>query len=178
MGLGRSVAACSHGGCTVSTRRCAPREARVSCDQRLRRVDLLARRRTTDSFGPQLRPIGDGLGLLPWSNGVHYDSEEQRRPLFQSLIADGTLPAGCATDDGAGFSTAAPRWSGLRRRDGAGAYFVERGPTAPPSRPNSGHPPALGWRRPGCWRSAAGKKLRARPASRPAPDLVVGAGSL
>ena len=39
---------------------------------------------TTDSFGPTLRPITNGLGLLPYSNGVHYDSEAQRRPLFQS----------------------------------------------------------------------------------------------
>ncbi|WP_278257103.1 Type 1 glutamine amidotransferase-like domain-containing protein [Nocardioides convexus] len=38
---------------------------------------------TTDSFGPDLRPVTNGLGLVPWSNGVHYDSEEQRRPLFQ-----------------------------------------------------------------------------------------------
>jgi peptidase E len=58
---------------------------------------------TTDSFGPKLRPVTDGLGWLPYSNGVHYDSEEQRRPLFQRLIADGTLPGGYATDDGVGL---------------------------------------------------------------------------
>jgi peptidase E len=58
---------------------------------------------TTDSFGPQLRAVTNGLALLPWSNGVHYDSEPGRRPLFQSLVADGTLPAGYATDDGAGL---------------------------------------------------------------------------
>lgn len=58
---------------------------------------------TTDSFGPDLRAITDGLALLPYSNGVHYDSEAQRRPLFQRLIAEGTLPAGYATDDGAGL---------------------------------------------------------------------------
>ena len=29
---------------------------------------------TTDSFGPQLRPVTNGLGFLPWSNGVHYDN--------------------------------------------------------------------------------------------------------
>jgi peptidase E len=57
---------------------------------------------TTDSFGPQLRPVTNGLGFVPYSNAVHYDSEEQRRPLFQSLIAAGTLPAGFATDDGTG----------------------------------------------------------------------------
>src|SRR5215467_11945183 len=58
---------------------------------------------TTDSFGPDLRPITNGLGFLPYSNGVHYDSEEQRRPLFQRLIAGGTLPGGYATDDGTGL---------------------------------------------------------------------------
>ncbi|GGL90269.1 peptidase E [Nakamurella endophytica] len=59
---------------------------------------------TTDSFGPTLRPVTDGLGWLPHSNGVHYDSEPQRRPLFQGLIADGTLPDGYATDDGVGLT--------------------------------------------------------------------------
>ena len=58
---------------------------------------------TTDSFGPDLRPVTNGLALLPYSNGVHYDSEPQRRPLFQKLIADGTLPDGYATDDGVGL---------------------------------------------------------------------------
>jgi hypothetical protein len=42
-----------------------------------------------------------------YSNGVHYDSEPQRRPLFQRLIADGALPAGYVTDDGAVYSTVA-----------------------------------------------------------------------
>ena len=37
---------------------------------------------TTDSYGPDLRPVTNGLGLIPTSNGVHYDSEEQRRPLY------------------------------------------------------------------------------------------------
>jgi peptidase E len=57
----------------------------------------------TDSYGPQLRPITDGLGLLPYGNGVHYDSEEQRRPLVQSLVADGTLPTTYCTDDRVGI---------------------------------------------------------------------------
>jgi peptidase E len=58
---------------------------------------------TTDSFGPDLRPVTNGLAFLPFSNGVHYDSEEQRRPLFQRLVAEGTLPGGFATDDGTGL---------------------------------------------------------------------------
>ena len=58
---------------------------------------------TTDSFGPTLRPVTNGLAFLPFSNGVHYNSEEQRRPLYHSLVQDGTLPDGYATDDGVGL---------------------------------------------------------------------------
>jgi peptidase E len=83
---------------------------------------------TTDSFGPELRPITNGLGLVPFSNGVHYDSEEQRRPLYQSLIADETLPAGYATDDGVGVLYRGTEFvEAVTEEDGKGAYFVERG---------------------------------------------------
>jgi peptidase E len=58
---------------------------------------------STDSYGLELRGFTDGLGWLPYSNGVHYDGEEQRRPKMHQLIADGTLPDGYATDDGAGL---------------------------------------------------------------------------
>ena len=54
----------------------------------------------TDSFGPQLRPINNGLGFLSGSHCPHYDSERGRRPAFQKLIARGDLPAGIAADDG------------------------------------------------------------------------------
>src|SRR6478609_9949438 len=82
---------------------------------------------TTDSFGPDLRPITDGLALVPFSNGVHYDSEPQRRPLFQRLIADGTLPPGYATDDGAGVLYRGTDFvEAVTERDGAAAYFVDR----------------------------------------------------
>jgi len=53
----------------------------------------------TDSFGKQLTPVTDALGFLPYGNGVHYDSEEQRRPLLHELVASGTLPDSYATDD-------------------------------------------------------------------------------
>ncbi|AEV88559.1 peptidase [Actinoplanes sp. SE50] len=58
---------------------------------------------TTDSFGLRLRAFTDGLGWLPYSNGVHYDAEGERRPKMHELIADGTLPDGFATDEGAGL---------------------------------------------------------------------------
>ena len=82
---------------------------------------------TTDSFGPDLRTVTNGLALVPFSNGVHYDSEVQRRPLYHRLIADGTLPAGYATDDGAGILYRGTEVAGAYAEDGdAGAYFVER----------------------------------------------------
>jgi peptidase E len=58
---------------------------------------------TTDSFGPQLRPWTDGLGLVAGSTCPHYDSEERRRPLYQRLVADGALDPGYGTDDGVGL---------------------------------------------------------------------------
>jgi peptidase E len=80
---------------------------------------------TTDSFGPQLRPV-DALGFLPVSNGVHYDSEPQRRPLFQELVRSGQLPDGYATDDGAGLLyRGTERVEALVEVDGAGADSVE-----------------------------------------------------
>jgi peptidase E len=58
---------------------------------------------STDSYGYELRAFTDGLSWLPYSNGVHYDAEDQRRPKMHELIGDGTLPDGYATDDGAGL---------------------------------------------------------------------------
>ena len=57
----------------------------------------------TDSFGPQLRPVTNGLALLPYGNGVHYDSEPRRRPAIHALVADRVLPLTHCTDDGAGL---------------------------------------------------------------------------
>ncbi len=84
---------------------------------------------TTDSFGPDLRPVTNGLGLVPFSNGVHYDSEEQRRPAFQSLIGDGTLPAGYATEDGTGVLYHGTRFvEALTETKDRAAYYVSRDP--------------------------------------------------
>jgi peptidase E len=57
----------------------------------------------TDSFGPELRPVTGGLGLLPYGNGVHYDSDPGRRPLIHRLVADGTFATAHCTDDGVGL---------------------------------------------------------------------------
>jgi peptidase E len=56
---------------------------------------------TTDSFGPTLRTLDGGLGILEGSVSPHYHGEAQRRPLYLRLVADGTLPPGYAIDDGA-----------------------------------------------------------------------------
>lgn len=82
---------------------------------------------TTDSFGPELRAVTDGLAFLPYGNGVHYDTELRRRPLVQQLVADGTLPETHCTDDGVGLvyhgTTLA---EAVTERPGTGAYVVTR----------------------------------------------------
>ena len=56
----------------------------------------------TDSFVlDELAPLHDGLGLLPGSACPHYDGEEQRRPVFTTLVGAGELADGWAADDGA-----------------------------------------------------------------------------
>jgi peptidase E len=58
----------------------------------------------TDSFGPALEAVTDALALLPYGNGVHYDSEVQRRPLLHDLVRRGVLPpVAFATDDHVGI---------------------------------------------------------------------------
>lgn len=81
----------------------------------------------TDSFGPTLRPITNGLGLLPYGNGVHYDGEAQRRPLLHRLVAEQTLPLSYATDDGVGLVyKGTTLFEAVTERPGAQAYRVER----------------------------------------------------
>jgi len=83
---------------------------------------------TTDSFGPQLRPVTNGLGWLPYANGVHYDSEPQRRPLIQALVAEGRLPTAYATDDGVGLVYRDTHMTeAVADTDGKFAYLVEPG---------------------------------------------------
>ena len=53
----------------------------------------------TDSFGPQLEGMRDGLGFLPGSACPHYDGEELRRPVYTRLVREG-FPPGIALDDG------------------------------------------------------------------------------
>jgi dipeptidase E len=79
----------------------------------------------TDSFGPQLRELGDGLGFLPGSFCPHYDGEAERRPTYTRLVAEGVLAPGYAADDDAAllFDGTALR-EALSARPEAGAYRV------------------------------------------------------
>ena len=81
---------------------------------------------TTDSFGPELRAVTDSLGFVPYANGVHYDSEDQRRPLLHRLVGEATLPAAYATDDGAGLLYRGTEYvEAVAEKADAAAYFVE-----------------------------------------------------
>ncbi|MFC7865508.1 Type 1 glutamine amidotransferase-like domain-containing protein [Streptomyces murinus] len=81
----------------------------------------------TDSFGPELRPVTDALGLLPYGNGVHYDSDPGRRPLIHRLVADGTLPTAHCTDDGVGLVYRGTELvEAVAELPGKGAYVVRR----------------------------------------------------
>lgn len=54
---------------------------------------------TTDSYGPTLQALSEGLGMVKGSFCPHYDSGQQRRPLFHAALLDGALPDGYAAWD-------------------------------------------------------------------------------
>jgi peptidase E len=82
---------------------------------------------TTDSFGPDLRAVTNGLALLPYGNGVHYDSEARRRPLVHRLVAEEVLPLTYCTDDGVGLVYRGTEVvEAVTERRGAAAYVVRR----------------------------------------------------
>ncbi|MDQ3733094.1 MAG: peptidase E [Actinomycetota bacterium] len=81
---------------------------------------------TTDSFGPELRAVTNGLAFLPYGNGVHYDSEVARRPLVHKLVGDRVLPRTYCTDDGVGLLYRGQQFAGaFAETAGKGAYVVE-----------------------------------------------------
>jgi peptidase E len=79
----------------------------------------------TDSFGPQLEGMRDGLGFLAGSACPHYDGEGERRPVYTRLVRDEGFPRGLAADD-----CVALRFDGtelaevVSSRDGSRAYRV------------------------------------------------------
>ncbi|MEU9885417.1 peptidase E [Sphaerisporangium sp. NPDC051017] len=82
----------------------------------------------TDSFGPVLRPWAEGLALLPYSCGVHYNSDPQRRALLHESIASGELPTGYAADEGVALHYVQGEFIQAVTIDPKGyAYKIERG---------------------------------------------------
>jgi len=80
---------------------------------------------TTDSFGLELRPFTGGLALVAGSYCPHYSAEPARRPAYQALVADGTLAAGIACDDGAAAHFADDTLEGMvADRPGVTGYLV------------------------------------------------------
>lgn len=84
----------------------------------------------TDSFGPQLAPLHDGLGFLAGSACPHYD-EELRRPLYRRLVDEG-FPPGIAADAGVALRFVDGELAEVvSPRAGATAYRVEPGSETP-----------------------------------------------
>jgi peptidase E len=78
----------------------------------------------TDSFGPELSGMRDGLSILPGSACPHYDGEARRRPVYTSLVRDG-FPPGIACDDAAAaLFDGAELVDVVAREVGARAYRV------------------------------------------------------
>lgn len=65
---------------------------------------------TTDSWGLPLRVFQDGLGFLPGSHSPHYDSEPERREIYERSIASGDLAPGIAIDDHCGVLFRGTQW--------------------------------------------------------------------
>jgi dipeptidase E len=85
----------------------------------------------TDSFGPQLEGMRDGLGFLAGSACPHYDGEELRRPSYQRFVAEG-FPSGIAADDGVALHYEGTELAEVvTAREDATAYRVEPGSETP-----------------------------------------------
>jgi peptidase E len=78
----------------------------------------------TDSFGPELRPMADGLGFLPGSACPHFHSESGRRAVYTEAVRSG-FPPGYAADDDAALYFEGTEWrESVSAREGAGTYRV------------------------------------------------------
>ncbi len=91
----------------------------------------------TDSFSDALDPFDDGMGILPYSNGVHDDFPDQpRRSTYRKQIADGICPPGYASEDGVGLHYIGTELhEAVTIVEGKTAWWVdETGATAVPTR--------------------------------------------
>ncbi len=90
----------------------------------------------TDSFGPELGPLSDGLGLVAGSFCPHFDGEALRRPRYLALVRSGQLPPGIACDDDAGalFVGSSLREIVATRPEARAARITTSGETPLPAR--------------------------------------------
>ena len=65
-----------------------------------------------------------GLGLLPWSNAVHYGDEPTRRLAFRAAIAAGMVPGYAASDGAALHFVGSELAEVVSSGRGASAYYV------------------------------------------------------
>ncbi|MGH3497147.1 MAG: Type 1 glutamine amidotransferase-like domain-containing protein [Nocardioidaceae bacterium] len=81
----------------------------------------------TDSYRDGLDPFTDGLGFLPYTNGVHDDFGDQpRRQAYRDMVAGGALSAGYTSEDGVGLHYVGTRLhEAVSIRPGARAWWVE-----------------------------------------------------
>ena len=85
----------------------------------------------TDSFGPELAGMRDGLGFLPGSACPHYDGKERRRPVYRAPMDEG-FPPGYAADDGGALHFVGTKLAEVvSAAPGARAYRVEPGRETP-----------------------------------------------
>jgi len=83
------------------------------------------RQGVTDSFGPELAELDDGLGILSGSACPHYDGEANRRPVYERAVAGGRLSGGVAVDNDAALHYVGRSLKeAVCSRRGAGAYQV------------------------------------------------------
>jgi peptidase E len=87
----------------------------------------------TDSYSDALDPFDDGIGILPYSHGVHDDYPKQpRRETYRSQVNAGTCAPGYASEDGVGL-----HYIGTELHDavtivaGKTAWWVEPGKATP-----------------------------------------------
>ncbi len=83
---------------------------------------------STDSFGPGLQALRDGLGLLPGGFCPHFDGEELRRPTLRQMVDSGDMPTTIAADDGVAVIFEDGALSDIvTERPDASAYRLEPG---------------------------------------------------
>jgi dipeptidase E len=86
----------------------------------------------TDSFGPELEGLRDGLGFLAGSACPHFDGEELRRPTYRRLVDEEGFPPGIAADDGVALHYEGTELAeAVTSREGARAYRIEPGSETP-----------------------------------------------